>query len=90
MFFHTVAVSKYLLLMKFKWFIIGDCIALPLTLLSLSCLSYRQFTGGAGEMNYCILYPEDDDMEFAFDKSEDNYPRYDSTAYLLGPPFYHY
>jgi len=66
--------------------LVADIIVFSVCLPRLSCVSYRQFKGGKGEMNYCILYPADDDMKFSFDHSSDNHDRTDSTAYLLAPP----
>jgi len=67
-------------------FFLMDVIAIPICLARFDCLSYRDFKGGPGEMNYCILYPEDDDMLFSFDKGKQNYKRTDSTAYLVPTP----
>jgi len=67
--------------------LVCDIVVFPVCLTAKSCLSYRAFTGGKGEMNYCIIYPSDDDVKISFDKSSQNMKRSDSTAYLLRPPF---
>lgn len=38
-------------------------------------------------MAYCIVRPEDDDVEVYFDSGKDNIPRQDSVAYIVAPPF---
>jgi len=63
-----------------------DIVALPILLTSTSCLSYRSYEGGAGDINYCILYPEDDELKVSFDLSSENVDRTDSTVYLLPSP----
>jgi len=62
-------------------------IEFPIFLPKQNCLMYRWYSAGYGEMNYCEMRPEDDDVTFAFDHSEDNIVRSDSTVYLVPSPF---
>jgi len=66
--------------------LVADIIVFAVCLPRQSCNSYRDMKGGRGEMTYCILYPEDDDMKFSFYYSSDNTERKDSVAYLVPSP----
>jgi len=64
----------------------ADCIVWPLTLVTYVCNGYRSAPVGAGEMTYCILEPEDDDMNFEFFMDSANTKRKDSVACLVPTP----
>jgi len=61
-------------------------IMIPIFLLPMDCMSYRSFPAGAGEMQYCILDPEDANFSFSFYNPEDNKVRKDSHSYVVRPP----
>jgi len=66
--------------------LIADIVTIPIILTSSNCLKYRDYYGGAGDIFFCVLHPEDDNVVISFDKKKDNVAHSDSTAYLLSTP----